>query len=105
MIIDAHAHIYEYLRPYGPWGEGRAIGKGKIRWPDGIEMQFFPPEYGDTGFKVASLLQVMEENKVDKAVFGHIHGAAYFPLKTEKRGVEYILTACDKIGFSLVKIY
>ena len=68
MIIDAHAHIYEYLRPYGPWGEGRAIGKGKIRWPDGIEMQFFPPEYGDTGFKVESLLQVMEENKVDKAV-------------------------------------
>lgn len=68
MIIDAHAHIYEYLRPYGPWGEGRAIGKGKIRWPDGIEMQFFPPEYGDTGFKVESLLKVMEENKVDKAV-------------------------------------
>lgn len=68
MIIDAHAHIYEYLRPYGPWGEGRAIGKGKVRWPDGIEMQFFPPEYGDTGFKVEALLKVMEANKVDKAV-------------------------------------
>ena len=27
MLIDAHAHIYEYLRPYGPLGEGRAIGK------------------------------------------------------------------------------
>ena len=68
MIIDAHAHIYEYLRPYGPWGEGRAIGKGKIRWPDGIEMQFFPPEYGDTGFPAESLLSVMKENGVDKAV-------------------------------------
>ena len=68
MIIDAHAHIYEYLRPYGPWGEGRAIGKGKVRWPDGIEMQFFPPEYGDTGFLAEAFLSVMEENKVDKAV-------------------------------------
>ena len=42
---------------------------------------------------------------VEKAVFGHIHGAAYFPLKTEKDGVEYFLTSCDKVGFSLVKIY
>ena len=57
MIIDAHAHVYEYLRPYGPRGEGRAIGKGKVRWPDGIEMQFFPPQelaaiYGETARKL-----------------------------------------------------
>ena len=48
---------------------------------------------------------LFEENGVDKAVFGHIHGAAYFPLKTEKRGVEYILASCDKLQFKLVKIY
>ena len=41
MLIDAHAHIYEYLRPYGPFGEGRAVGKGRLRWPDGTEEQFF----------------------------------------------------------------
>lgn len=49
--------------------------------------------------------QAFEENGVDKVVFGHIHGAAYFPLKTEKGGVEYVLAACDKVGFKLLKIY
>ncbi len=48
--------------------------------------------------------KMFEEQGVDKVVFGHIHGAAYFPLKTEKNGVEYILSACDKVGFKLVKI-
>ncbi len=49
--------------------------------------------------------KLFEERKVDKVVFGHIHGAAYFPYKTVKNGVEYILSSCDKLGFSLVKIY
>lgn len=48
---------------------------------------------------------LFEQNKVDKVVFGHIHGAAYFPLKTEKNGIEYCLTSCDKLHFKLVKIY
>ncbi len=48
--------------------------------------------------------ETFEEQGVEKVVFGHIHGGAYFPLKTEKNGVEYILTACDKVGFKLVKI-
>ena len=49
--------------------------------------------------------QLFEENKVDKVVFGHIHGAAYFPLRCEKNGIEYNLASCDKIGFKLIKIY
>ena len=49
--------------------------------------------------------ECFEKNGVEKVVFGHIHGAAYFPLKTQKGGVEYLLTSCDKVGFSLVKIY
>ncbi|MBQ8309353.1 MAG: metallophosphoesterase [Clostridia bacterium] len=49
--------------------------------------------------------ELFEQNGVEKAVFGHIHGAAYFPLKTEKNGIEYLLTSCDKVGFKLVKIY
>ncbi len=49
--------------------------------------------------------QLFEKNGVEKAVFGHIHGVAYFPLKTEKNGVEYILASCDKVRFELVKIY
>ncbi len=49
--------------------------------------------------------QLFEKNGVEKVVFGHIHGAAYFPYKTQKNGVEYILTSCDKLAFKLVKIY
>ena len=68
-----------------------------------IAMIHYPPfnlKTDDTLFT-----QAFESNKVDKAVFGHIHGATYFPLKTQKNGVEYLLTSCDKAGFSLVKIY
>ena len=46
-----------------------------------------------------------ENNKVDKVVFGHIHGSAYFPLKTELRGVEYMLSSCDKTDFKLIKVH
>lgn len=47
---------------------------------------------------------LFEENKVDKVVFGHVHGATYFPIKSEKNGVSYFLTSCDKIHFSLAEI-
>lgn len=68
-----------------------------------IAMIHYPP----FGLKNESTLftELFEANGVDKAVFGHIHGAAYFPLKTERNGVEYILASCDKVGFKLVKIY
>jgi len=49
--------------------------------------------------------QLFEKNGVEKVVFGHIHGAAYFPLKTQRNGVEYILASCDKTAFKLIKIY
>jgi predicted phosphohydrolase len=49
--------------------------------------------------------EMFEQNGVEKVVFGHLHGAAYFPLKTWKNGVEYLLTSCDKAGFRLVKVY
>ena len=48
--------------------------------------------------------KLMEENGVSAVVFGHIHGAAYFPLKTTKNGVDYYLTSCDKSGFKLTRV-
>ncbi len=68
-----------------------------------IALIHYPPfnlKQEDTHFT-----KMFEEHGIKKAVFGHIHGAAYFPLKTEKNGVEYILTSCDKLHFKLVKIY
>ncbi len=68
MIIDAHAHVYEYLKPYGPSGDGRAVGRGMVRWPDGRTEQFFPECYGDTGFHPEVLLGLMDETGIDMAV-------------------------------------
>lgn len=40
----------------------------------------------------------------EKVIFGHIHGEAFFPYRTVKDGIEYILTSCDKVGFTLQRI-
>lgn len=57
------------------------------------------PKLQDTLFT-----QLFEQNKVDKVIFGHIHGQAYFPLRTVKNGIEYILTSCDKVAFTLQRV-
>ena len=67
-----------------------------------IVLMHFPPmnvKKEDTLFT-----QLFEAQGVKKVVFGHLHGAGYFPLKTEKNGIEYYLTSCDKLHFSLVEI-
>ncbi len=48
--------------------------------------------------------KLFEENGVQKVVFGHIHGETYFPFRTEKNGIEYVLTSCDKVNFTLQRI-
>lgn len=49
--------------------------------------------------------EIFEKNGAEKVIFGHLHGPAYFPFYTEKNGVEYYLTSCDKTDFKLTKIY
>lgn len=67
-----------------------------------LAMIHYPP----MGLRLQPTLftQLFEENKVDKVIFGHIHGEAYFPFRTVRGGIEYILTSCDKVGFTLQKI-
>ena len=48
---------------------------------------------------------LFEKEGVDKVVFGHLHGETYFPMTTEKNGITYHLTSCDKTAFRLIKIY
>ena len=48
--------------------------------------------------------ELFEKNGVNKAVFGHLHGSGYFPLRSEKAGIEYFLTSCDKVNFTLTQI-
>jgi hypothetical protein len=67
-----------------------------------IALIHYPP----MGLKLQPTLftQLFEENKVDKVVFGHIHGDSYFPFRYVKEGIEYILTSCDKVSFTLQRI-
>lgn len=68
-----------------------------------VALIHYPPF---TGKKEDTLFtKLFEEKGVEKAVFGHIHGGTFFPLRTEKNNVEYLLTSCDKVGFELVKVY
>ena len=67
-IIDAHAHIAQYIAGFTSRGELRAIGGGKAQYITGEVFQMFPPELGDIGVSPESLLKVMDENGVEKAV-------------------------------------
>ncbi len=64
-----------------------------------IVMTHYPP----MGLKLQDTLftKLFEENGADKVVFGHIHGQSFFPFRTVKCGIEYVLTSCDKVGFAL----
>jgi len=67
-IIDAHAHVAQYISGFTSRGELRAVGKGKARYATGESFQMFPPELGDIGVSPESLLKVMDKNGVEKAV-------------------------------------
>ncbi len=67
-----------------------------------IAMIHYPPfsaKSPDTAFT-----KLFAENGVEKVVFGHIHGENFFPYRTVRDGIEYVLTSCDKVGFALQKI-
>ena len=67
-----------------------------------IAMIHYPPF---TGKKEDTLFsKLFEEHHVSHVVFGHIHGGVFYPLESEKNGVKYHLTSCDKLGFKLKKI-
>ena len=67
-IIDAHAHIAQYIAGFTSRGELRAISGGKAQYSTGETFQMFPPELGDIGVSPESLIKVMDDNGVEKAV-------------------------------------
>lgn len=67
-IIDAHAHIAQYIAGFTSRGELRAAGGGKAMYATGEVFQMFPPEMGDIGVTPEALLKIMDENNVEKAV-------------------------------------
>lgn len=75
-IIDAHAHIVQYIAGFTSRGELRGIGGGKAQYADGETFQMIPPELGEYGVTPEKLLKVMDENGVEKAVLlqGQFYG-------------------------------
>ena len=83
-----------------------ALFEANKRKEDGdklIAMIHFPPF--NLKKEPSLFTELFEKNGVETVVFGHLHGAAFFPLKTVKDGITYHLTSCDKTDFKLVKIY
>jgi len=69
-----------------------------------ICMLHFPPF--DLSYQENEFTKLFEEHKIDKVVYGHLHGdvCKTFPYKNIN-GIDYYLTACDQVNHHLVTIY
>lgn len=67
-IIDAHAHVVQYIAGFTSRGELRGIGCGMAQYADGSSFQMIPPEVGEYGASPEALLKIMDANGVEKAV-------------------------------------
>ena len=69
-----------------------------------ICMLHFPPF--DLSYQENEFTKLFEEHKIDKVVYGHLHGdvCKTFPYKNIN-GIDYYLTACDQVDHHLVTIY
>ena len=59
-IIDAHAHVAQYVAGFTSRGELRAVGGGKAQYSTGEIFQLFPPEMGGVGVTPEALVKVMD---------------------------------------------
>lgn len=67
-IIDAHAHVAQYIAGFTSRGELRGIGGGMAKYADGQIFRMIPEGMGDYGVTPEKLIEVMDENGVEKAV-------------------------------------
>lgn len=68
-----------------------------------ICLMHYPP-FNPSGDE-SEFTKMLENYKVDKVIFGHIHGKNYsYKLKTTKNNIEYFLTSCDQTLNNLIKI-
>lgn len=69
-----------------------------------VVLMHYPP----FNFRLEDTLftKAFEEFKVDKVVFGHLHGRKINFIKDiNKNGVEYLLCSCDQVDNKLIEIY
>lgn len=76
----------------------KKAGYGKF-----IVMIHYPPT--NETFQDSPFTDLFEEYGVEKVIYGHLHGTALKRVMTgERKGTEYILTSCDYIDFTPVRI-
>lgn len=67
-IIDAHAHVVQYIAGTGSQGELRACGGGYAAYATGESFLMIPPEIGEYDATPEALLKIMDAHNVEKAV-------------------------------------
>ncbi|MDO4268664.1 MAG: amidohydrolase family protein [Eubacteriales bacterium] len=122
-IIDAHAHIVQYIAGMGGAGELRSIGDGMAVYANGQVVRMIPEQFGTDSVTPEQLLEVMDENHVEKAVLlqGNFYGfqnyytyeavkkypnrfigaASYDPYCAGVEGIRSYLF--EELGFQIVK--
>ena len=96
MAIDTTAMPFEQSIP-----SNQSVKRQIQNVRDGDEAMYAGQTFA---FSPGSYFASGYAGELDKAIFGHIHGDAYFPLRQVRGGIEYILTSCDTVGFSLQRI-
>ncbi|CEP82221.1 metallophosphoesterase [Paraclostridium sordellii] len=69
-----------------------------------IVITHYPPT--NDKLETSLFTDIYEEYKVEKVIYGHLHGKESFKMGLEgiREGVEYKLVSCDYVDFNLVKI-
>lgn len=122
-IIDSHAHVVQYIAGTGAGGELRSIGNGMAVYANGQVVRMIPEQFGGDCVTPEQLLEVMDENGVEKAVLlqGNFYGfqnyytyeavkkypdrfigaASYDPYSRDMDGIRHYLF--EELGFTIEK--
>lgn len=122
-IIDSHAHVFPYIAGTGAGGELRSIGNGMAAYANGKVVRMVPEEFHSDHVTPEQLLQVMDENGVERAVLlqGNFYGfqndytwkavqqyperfagaASYDPYSWDKESIRRHLF--EELGFTIEK--
>jgi hypothetical protein len=69
-----------------------------------VVMLHYPPLY--TNGKGSDFLELMKEYGVKKCIYGHLHGPALRDaVEGMIDGIQFLLTSCDRINFTPVRMY
>ncbi len=67
-------------------------------------LMHYPPF--NSRFEDSAFTDVIEKYDVDKVIYGHLHGnRSRYVSQVTKKGTDYLLTSCDFLDFSPLRIY